>query len=135
MTGYPGSGKSSLAYPLTARINEKAGGYLEGEVAVCVGMDGWHYSQMQLEKMEVRRCRIAIVTNDTESIQILTQDSENMFRRRGAHFTFDGHAFSRFVSSLKDTTCVTPRVFPSFSHNLKDPVADGGLVLPCHKIV
>ena len=68
----PGSGKSTLAYPLTDRLNtllgrtthpshvdpnteiaspaDEAG--TEGEVAICVGLDGWHYSRAELDKFD-----------------------------------------------------------------------------------
>lgn len=53
VAGIPGSGKSTLAYPLTDAINALAKAAGEPEVAVCVGGDGWHYSQDELRKMEV----------------------------------------------------------------------------------
>ncbi len=49
IAGIPGSGKSSVAYPLVDRINELA----QEEVALCIGGDGWHYSQTQLRGMKV----------------------------------------------------------------------------------
>jgi hypothetical protein len=65
----PGSGKSTTAYPLTDRLNELLGrpthpshvddrgdiaspapqAGAEGEVAICVGLDGWHYSRAELD--------------------------------------------------------------------------------------
>lgn len=78
IAGPPGSGKSTLAYPLTDLINSLALGRPveqrqidpatglqessaaneageasskadEGEVAVCVGLDGWHHSRAELD--------------------------------------------------------------------------------------
>lgn len=54
VAGIPGSGKSTVAYPLTDRVNE----LLRGEstthaVAVCVPVDGWHYSLEELRAMPV----------------------------------------------------------------------------------
>ncbi|BGP57704.1 hypothetical protein JCM8202_005488 [Rhodotorula sphaerocarpa] len=110
VAGIPGSGKSTLAYPLTDAINALAKAAGEPEVAVCVGGDGWHYSQDELRKME---------------------DPEQMFARRGAHFTFDGKAYAQFVADLdSSTTCA----FPLFSHREKDPVA-GGRIEANHRIV
>ncbi|BEI83599.1 hypothetical protein CcaverHIS002_0402030 [Cutaneotrichosporon cavernicola] len=104
--GIPGSGKSTVAYPLVDRINALAG----TDVAMGLGTDGWHYSQAQLRAMN---------------------DSEMLFRRRGAHFTFDGLGYESFVRTLDE-----PEVqFPSFSHCDKDPVADGGWIRPQHRIV
>ena len=80
----PGSGKSTLGYPLADRINELLGVHVrpalvdeaevvavpgweaEGvsedamqrearkEVALCVGQDGWHYTKRELEEFPVR---------------------------------------------------------------------------------
>jgi len=63
------------------------------------------------------------------------KDPELMFRRRGAHFTFDASSFVRFVASLRKESCTTPLPFPTFSHNLKDPVADGGRIEAQHRIM
>lgn len=55
VAGIPGSGKSSLAYPLEKRLNELAGCHDEKDaVALCVGGDGWHLSQAQMRVMDVR---------------------------------------------------------------------------------
>ncbi|KAL1406807.1 hypothetical protein Q8F55_006214 [Vanrija albida] len=107
VSGIPGSGKSTLAYPLAARVNALAG----RELATCVGIDGWHYSQAQLRAME---------------------NPVHLFARRGAHFTFDGAAYAAFVGALDEPR---PLPFPTFSHADKDPVADGGVVLPAHQVV
>lgn len=54
-----------------------------------------------------------------------------LFRRRGAHFTFDGAAYAAFVQRLDE-----PEVpFPSFSHRDKDPVPDAGWIRPQHRVV
>lgn len=54
-----------------------------------------------------------------------------LFRRRGAHFTFDSKAYADFVDSLDE-----PEVsFPSFSHRDKDPVAEAGWIRPQHRVV
>jgi len=59
-------------------------------------------------------------------------DPERLFARRGAHFTFDGAGYSRFIKAL-DTEAVVP--FPTFSHADKDPVMDGGYVEAHHRIM
>ena len=58
VAGVPGSGKSTLAVPLTDRVNHllAAAPSVKGkekETAVCVGMDGWHYSRAELDLFEV----------------------------------------------------------------------------------
>ncbi|POY75594.1 hypothetical protein BMF94_1216 [Rhodotorula taiwanensis] len=107
VAGIPGSGKSTLAYPLTEAVNRVSG---RTDLATCVGGDGWHLSQAQLREME---------------------DPAHLFARRGAHFTFDGIGYARFVASLDEKDSCP---FPLFSHREKDP-ADGGLVLPQNRIV
>ncbi|WOO84366.1 Putative uridine kinase [Vanrija pseudolonga] len=107
VSGIPGSGKSTLAYPLAERVNALAG----REVAICVGIDGWHYSQAELRGME---------------------NPSHLFARRGAHFTFDAESYASFVSAL-DTTPTLP--FPTFSHADKDPVQHGGEVRPEHRVI
>lgn len=67
----PGSGKSTLAYPLADRINTLLGHVpphpahidpttqigqpsydagISGEIALCVGLDGWHLSRAELDQ-------------------------------------------------------------------------------------
>jgi pantothenate kinase len=47
LCGIPGSGKSQLARHVAAQINERA----ERDIAIVIGMDGWHLTRAQLEKM------------------------------------------------------------------------------------
>lgn len=80
-------------------------------VAVLVGLDGWHLSRETLATFP---------------------NSEEAFARRGAHWTFDGDDYVRFVKQLRLSADVHA---PSFSHSLKDPVHNDIHVLPHHKIV
>lgn len=47
LCGIPGSGKSQLARHVVLQLNKRAG----SDVAIVIGMDGWHLSRAQLEKM------------------------------------------------------------------------------------
>jgi pantothenate kinase len=58
-----------------------------------------------------------------------------MFRRRGAHFTFDAVSFGQFVTGLRNEVTSSPLPFPTFSHSLKDPVAEGGWIEAHHRIM
>ncbi|GFZ51226.1 hypothetical protein JCM24511_08984 [Saitozyma sp. JCM 24511] len=112
VAGIPGSGKSTVAYPLTDRVNELLRGKsTTHDVAVCVPVDGWHYSLEELRAMP---------------------DSAHMLARRGAHFTFDAESFRRFVISLSSTD--SSIAFPTFSHAAKDP-EEGGHVTPANRII
>lgn len=89
--------------------------------AIVVGMDGWHYSRAQLAKFP---------------------DPQEAKDRRGAAFTFDARAFADFVEQLKaaegaSTTAPADAAVlaPSFSHSLKDPVADDIRIEPRHRVV
>lgn len=110
--GIPASGKSTFANLITNRINDlyRSDGHDEN-VAICVGLDGWHLS----------RATLATFPN-----------AEEAFARRGAHWTFSGVDYSRFVQSLRELPTV---LAPSFSHEAKDPVADDIKVEENHKIV
>ncbi|KAM0755647.1 P-loop containing nucleoside triphosphate hydrolase protein [Meredithblackwellia eburnea MCA 4105] len=134
VAGVPGSGKSVLGYPLADKINsllgltvaapasihsdiataEPTGTYTASEVAVCVGLDGWHYTREALSKFP---------------------DPEEAKRRRGAAFTFDAEGYTAFVLSLRETPAPAEIPFPTFSHALKDPVASPFPLLPSHRVV
>lgn len=74
VAGVPGSGKSSLAREVVARLNKR------GTLAVNVPMDGFHYFKHQLDTMPDPRVAHA---------------------RRGAEWTFDASAFVTCLRQLK----------------------------------
>lgn len=90
--------------------------------AIVVGMDGWHYSRAQLAEFP---------------------DPQEAKDRRGAAFTFDAKAFADFVEQLEATAAAASTtapadaavLAPSFSHSLKDPVADDIRIEPRHRVV
>ncbi|KAE8538169.1 hypothetical protein D1P53_005507 [Cryptococcus gattii VGV] len=107
IAGAPGCGKSTIAYPLTKRINDilttrSAAGREEPISAVCVSLDGWHYTRAQLDQMD---------------------DPVKAHWWRGAHFTFDRTGYQIFLGLLRIPASSAPSEipFPTFDHAMKDP--------------
>ncbi|CAG8923562.1 unnamed protein product [Penicillium salamii] len=112
ISGIPGSGKTTLAAAVVARLNE-----LENtDLAACIPMDGYHLPRAQLAAMP---------------------DPETAIHRRGAAFTFDGQAFYQLVQALREPlTPETPTIYaPSFDHSIKDPVVNDIPISPRSKVV
>ncbi|CEQ42618.1 SPOSA6832_04442 [Sporobolomyces salmonicolor] len=111
----PGSGKSTLAYPLVDRLNALLGVYVkepaevdledvvaapgkeksEDEVAIAVGLDGWHHTRGPLRLYVLVRSVIAGRSWCVISCSITTPS------KLGAAFTFDTHAYVSFIRSLR----------------------------------
>ncbi|MCH2201920.1 MAG: AAA family ATPase [Fuerstiella sp.] len=68
------------------------------EIITVISMDGYHYYRWQLDAME---------------------DPEEAHARRGSPFTFDA---ARLVKELQQARLKGTGVFPSFDHNIGDPV-------------
>lgn len=83
-----------------------------------VTMDGYHYTRAELDKFP----------NPTEA-----------HKRRGAPFTFDAEGVLSMAKALHESTnsshITNTLYFPSFDHELKDPVENGLAVYPETKIV
>ncbi|GAA5979316.1 hypothetical protein JCM5350_006964 [Sporobolomyces pararoseus] len=113
----PGSGKSTLAYPLVdylnERLNEKTGS-TNSNLAVAVGLDGWHHSREELDTFP---------------------DPSEARRRRGAAFTFNALSYVSFVKALRSDPVFPSVRFPVFSHAVKDPTDSLSPILPHHRIV
>lgn len=79
-------------------------------------MDGYHLTRAQLSALP---------------------DPVTAHARRGAEFTFDAASFLALVAALRQPlTPSTPVITaPSFDHAIKDPVADGYIIQPSHRIV
>ncbi|PKS07822.1 hypothetical protein jhhlp_006430 [Lomentospora prolificans] len=108
IAGIPGSGKTTLASLLTARLNAKS-----PSSTVYIPMDGYHFTRAHLSSMP---------------------DPVTAHARRGAAFTFDALAFLALVRALREpiTPESTPVYAPSFDHAVKDPKADDIEILPSH---
>ncbi|GLC39118.1 hypothetical protein PLESTB_000005600 [Pleodorina starrii] len=138
IAGAPGSGKTTLAAAVAARINQLAGQEgregqqgREGKApfAAVVPMDGFHYYRRELDEMP---------------------DPQEAHARRGAPWTFDGVKFVEAVRRVRaaggaaaaaagseevgpSAGCADVRL-PSFDHGLGDPV-EGDIVVAAHTAV
>jgi len=114
LCGIPASGKSSLAQLVVRRVNQIGANGSDGEVAIYIGLDGWHLLRSAL---------------------VAFPDPQEAFARRGAHWTFSATGYLDFVSKLRVPITDLPIYAPSFSHALKDPVEDDVQVTSSHRIV
>ncbi|KAL0052381.1 hypothetical protein WJX82_001231 [Trebouxia sp. C0006] len=111
IAGVPGSGKSTTAREVCAKINTMRPRLDRHHVAVVVGMDGYHYTRQQLDQFP---------------------DPDEAHARRGAYWTFDGAAF---VEKMHELRAKGEATLPSFDHGVGDPVPDGVTVIPQNKII
>ncbi|KAH8805089.1 P-loop containing nucleoside triphosphate hydrolase protein [Xylogone sp. PMI_703] len=106
LAGPPGSGKSTIAAQVVARLNAVSG----KTFAAVLPMDGFHLPRAILDRMP----------NRTEA-----------YARRGAPWTFHTAGVLNLVDELSksrfETSCRAIRA-PSFDHATKDPV-EGGILL------
>ncbi|KAI8310466.1 hypothetical protein K4K61_000541 [Colletotrichum sp. SAR11_59] len=102
ISGVPGSGKTTLARLVTARINELRPSAKSTPTAGDLAMGGFHYSRAHLAAMP---------------------DPVFATHRRGAAFTFDAAGFLALVRQLVAEPPVEAKA-PSLDHSTKDPVAD-----------
>ncbi|KAF8599228.1 P-loop containing nucleoside triphosphate hydrolase protein [Ceratobasidium sp. AG-I] len=115
--GIPASGKTTLAFNIVKKLNVS-----QSEVAVCIGLDGWHFSRAELDKFD---------------------NVKEAYDRRGAAFTFDSVAYVKFITALRQSPShsVSPPpqthllYAPTFDHALKDPTPNALLILPSHRII
>jgi pantothenate kinase len=120
IAGVPASGKSTLA----ARVVQYTNDLLrqEDDVAILVGLDGWHLTRAQLDAFP---------------------DAKLAHDRRGAHWTFDPESYVSFVRDLRQhlpqpgSTIESSSVIyaPSFSHELKDPTPRTVAIHAHHRLV
>ena len=130
LAGGPGSGKSTAAAAVVARVNalwkerrKNADDDESEEIAVVLPMDGYHLTRAQLSAS-------------------VDPSPEEMFARRGAHWTFDGDAFVKTVeevvvssSSFKSNNPETAVLAPSFDHGVGDPCPGAIAIRPQHRLV
>jgi len=112
VAGPPGSGKTAFASTLVAVINAEA----EHDMAVLVGLDGWHYPNAYLATRFI---------NQGDG-QITLQ------RIKGSPETFDATNAYDCLSKMRNGGRVT---FPVYSRRLHEPMSGGGLVALSHKMV
>ncbi|MQA12183.1 MAG: nucleoside/nucleotide kinase family protein [Pseudonocardiaceae bacterium] len=94
--GAPASGKSTVASALTEALGDKA---------VCVGMDGFHLAQAELERL-------------------------GRAARKGAPDTFDAHGYLALLSRLRDVRAGEIVYAPEFRREIEEPVACAVPVYP-----
>lgn len=114
LCGIPASGKSSFAQAVVTHVNQISANGTDREIAIYIGLDGWHLSRSALAAFP---------------------DPQEAFARRGAHWTFSATGYVDFVSKLQAPITDLPIHAPSFSHALKDPVEDDLQVTSSHRIV
>ncbi|RBA19716.1 hypothetical protein FPRO05_09016 [Fusarium proliferatum] len=115
LAGVPGSGKTTISDALIKELKRNG----ISDVAV-LPMDGFHYTRTTLSSFS---------------------DPDEVFRRRGAPFTFDATALVDLVVLLRKTPVTTPDEpetiikAPGFDHARKDPIPDAVEISSCTRIV
>jgi pantothenate kinase len=112
VAGPPGSGKTAFATILVAVVNAEA----SDDLAVLVGLDGWHYSNEYLATHFIDR--------DGQRIALSSI--------KGVPETFDAAGAYSYLSEIRRGGHVS---FPVYSRRLHEPVPRGGSVDSHHKIV
>lgn len=101
VAGPPGSGKTTIANKVVDIINSLPS---KSPKTIVISADGFHLPLATLQKLP----------NASEALA-----------RRGAPWTFDGHAAVSLIRKLKTNARCQPVVAPTFDHAIKDPVSDG----------
>ncbi|EJD04570.1 P-loop containing nucleoside triphosphate hydrolase protein [Fomitiporia mediterranea MF3/22] len=121
ISGIPASGKSTLAKLVVAKCNllfnkpDSQGSHTPP--AILIGLDGWHLTRAQLDAFP---------------------DPKLAHDRRGAHWTFDGEAYAKFVAAIRvpiQSGSERAITAPTFDHAVKDPEPDAVMVLPDHRLI
>ena len=112
VAGPPGSGKTAFATILVAVVNAE----MDEEVAVLVGLDGWHYPNAYLAKHFIER--------DGQRIALRSI--------KGSPETFDAAAA---YDCLLQIRCGGQATFPLYSRRLHEPIPAGGTIDVSHRIV
>jgi pantothenate kinase len=112
VAGPPGSAKTAFATILVAVVNAEA----DEEVAVLVGLDGWHYP------------------NDYLATHFVDRGGERIPLRsiKGAPETFDAVGAGRCLAEIRRGRSVN---FPVYSRRLHEPIPGRGSIDSRHKIV
>lgn len=112
LAGSPGSGKSTISYNVTERINK----FFGEDVSIVLNQDGYHYTREELSKFP---------------------EPELAFKRRGAPFTFNPKGFLELIHKIKKPISPETKdiLAPSFNHKAKDPEPNSKIITPAHRIV
>lgn len=106
IAGGPGSGKTTTAEAIAQRLNA-----MKPNACVVIPMDGFHYSKAKLMELS---------------------PSGEFLRQRGTPWTFDADECVELLSKAKQERAGS---FPSYDRTISDPVPDGVILLPEHKVV
>lgn len=110
--GPPGSGKSAFAATLKACINA----YKNEDLAVTVGLDGWHFSNLYLDRHYFKK-----------------EDHRILLRQiKGSPETFDTMAIREFLSLAPEVDQLS---FPVYSRQAHDPIPNAGSIRKFHRIL
>ncbi len=112
IAGPPGSGKSIFTTVLAKTIDILN----KGEISVCIGLDGWHYSNEYL---------------DTKTI-IHNGEPTVLRKIKGSSETFDVAAALQTIMAIKEGKEID---FPIYSRQLHEPIASGGTVRKRQQII
>jgi pantothenate kinase len=113
LAGPPGSGKSTIAAKVIARLNTSS----TTPFAAVIPMDGFHLSRATLDELP---------------------NSAEAYARRGASWTFDERGVLELVEKLSQSRFESSQetlYAPSFDHAVKDPVEGGIMISPKVKFV
>lgn len=116
IAGGPGSGKSTLSCALVERVNSMCKTETGNDVAVCLPMDGFHFSRKQLHEIA-----------DKHKNEGVTYES--LLARRGSPWTFD---VDLLVNCLSEARATGEGVLPTYSRVKSDPVWEPGVKLEKH---
>lgn len=106
LVGSPGSGKTSIAEQVVAKLNK------DGIETALVSMDGHHYPmKLLIEKIGEEKAR----------------------KFRGAPYTFDAQGVVDLMKDLKKGSADVS--YPTFDHKIKDPVANGATAPATARII
>lgn len=112
VAGPPGSGKTAFATTLVGVLDALSG----RDIAVAVGLDGWHYTNEYLDSHIVMRHGEAV----------------SLRQIKGAPESFDVQAVHQWLSEVRDRERLT---FPVYSRALHEPLPELGQIQESHEIV
>lgn len=112
IAGPPGSGKTAFGTLLAETIKAASG----AEIAVCLGLDGWHFPNAYLDTHFVEHNGSRIVLRSI----------------KGAPETYDVQAAFRCIERIRNNEKVS---FPKYSRKVHDPVPDAGVIEAQHRII
>ncbi|CAB9508953.1 Phosphoribulokinase uridine kinase family protein [Seminavis robusta] len=112
IAGGPGSGKTTTSNKVAERLNKSFGSDSD-DFCVVLPMDGFHYSQSELQELD-------------------PPDGVYYMKRRGAPWTMNAELCYDLLSKAKQAGCGE---LPSYCREISDPIPGGVTLSTKHKIV